>query len=67
MSGAGTALEDGWTPSAHGDSTFLSLPVLLTHMTEVDAETEYECAACGKTFDSEAALERHVHEVGLVD
>ena len=25
------------------------------------------CEACGETFESEAALERHVHDVGLVD
>lgn len=28
---------------------------------------EYVCDACGDQFDSEAALERHIHEVGLVD
>lgn len=27
---------------------------------------EYVCEACGKAFEAEAALERHVHDVGLV-
>lgn len=31
-----------------------------------DAET-YRCESCGRSFDSEAALHRHVHDVGLVD
>ena len=30
-------------------------------------DEEYECGVCGETFESEAALERHVHDVGLVD
>jgi len=67
VSGAETAPGDGWTPSPHGDSTFLSLPVLSTLMAESETEAEYECAACGETFDSERALERHIREVGLVD
>jgi hypothetical protein len=41
--------------------------VLLTHISESVTETECECTACGKAFDSEDALERHVHGVGLVD
>jgi len=32
-----------------------------------DARDRYRCEACEETFDSEAALERHVHGVGLVD
>lgn len=27
----------------------------------------YVCDACGKRFETEEALERHVREVGLVD
>jgi hypothetical protein len=27
----------------------------------------YVCGACGKEFDSREALERHVHDVGIVD
>lgn len=33
---------------------------------DTDAE-EYVCEACGESFESEEALERHVREVGLVD
>lgn len=35
-------------------------------MTERDRD-RYRCEVCGETFESEAALERHVHETGLVD
>ncbi|MFO7927187.1 MAG: C2H2-type zinc finger protein [Natronomonas sp.] len=28
---------------------------------------EYVCEACEKVFESEEALERHVHDIGLVD
>jgi|GEM_PF-2960843 hypothetical protein len=28
---------------------------------------EHVCEACGKAFETESALERHVHNVGLVD
>lgn len=28
---------------------------------------EHRCEACEKSFPTEAALERHVHEIGLVD
>lgn len=28
---------------------------------------EHVCEACGKAFESEAELDRHVHEVGLID
>lgn len=58
---------DGREPSPHGDSTFFCRRVLPTLMIEPVTGTEYECAACGKTFESSEALERHVHEVGLVD
>jgi hypothetical protein len=30
-------------------------------------DAAWVCEACGDSFESEAALERHVHEVGLVD
>ena len=37
-------------------------------MTESDrSDGELVCDACGKSFDSEEALEEHVHEVGLVE
>jgi DNA-directed RNA polymerase subunit RPC12/RpoP len=36
-------------------------------MTESESTDEYVCGACGKSFPTEEALERHVHEVGLVD
>ncbi len=29
--------------------------------------TELRCDVCGQRFESEAALRRHVHDVGLVD
>ena len=29
--------------------------------------TEHICEACGNSFETEAALERHVYDVGLVD
>lgn len=32
-----------------------------------DGSETYTCEACGKTFESEDALERHIHDVGLVD
>ena len=28
---------------------------------------EYVCEICEETFETERALERHIHEVGLVD
>ena len=28
---------------------------------------DHRCAVCGKEFESEEALDRHVHEIGLVD
>ena len=28
---------------------------------------EYVCEACGESFESEEALDRHIREVGLVD
>lgn len=33
----------------------------------VSDDDYYECDACGERFESEAALEEHVREVGLVD
>lgn len=32
-----------------------------------DNDEEHVCEACGESFESEEALERHVREVGLVD
>ncbi len=32
-----------------------------------ESEAEYVCEVCEETFESEAALERHVHDAGLVD
>ncbi len=37
-----------------------------TDMTDA-AHGEFECEACEKQFDSRAALERHLRDVGLVD
>ncbi|WP_201287888.1 C2H2-type zinc finger protein [Salinirussus salinus] len=34
---------------------------------DTDGPGEYVCEVCGKSFESEAELERHVHDVGLVD
>jgi hypothetical protein len=31
------------------------------------SEERHVCAACGRSFASRAALDRHVHEQGLVD
>jgi transposase-like protein len=31
------------------------------------SDQQYVCDICGETFQSERALNRHVHEVGLVD
>lgn len=33
---------------------------------ESDAD-EYVCDTCGERFESSEALEKHVHEVGLVE
>lgn len=30
-------------------------------------EGEFVCEVCGQSFESEEALDRHVHDVGLVD
>ncbi len=30
-------------------------------------DEKHVCGACERTFESAAELERHVHEVGLVD
>jgi hypothetical protein len=40
--------------------------VLCTTVTE-PSTTEFVCEICNETFESERALERHVHDVGLVD
>jgi hypothetical protein len=34
---------------------------------EPNRDGEHVCEACERTFESAAELERHVHEVGLVD
>lgn len=31
------------------------------------SDDEHVCEACGKRFETEEALERHIREVGLVD
>lgn len=36
-------------------------------MSDTSGDGEFVCEACGETFESEAALEDHVHDVGLVD
>jgi hypothetical protein len=37
-------------------------------MTGTDSsDEECVCDVCGETFESERDLDRHVHEVGLVD
>ena len=36
-------------------------------MTEETDDEEHVCEACGKSFESEAALERHIREEGLVE
>jgi DNA-directed RNA polymerase subunit RPC12/RpoP len=33
----------------------------------METATTYRCDACGKEFESREALERHVHDIGLVD
>jgi len=39
----------------------------MTEPESTDEDEEHVCGACGKSFPTEEALERHVHEVGLVD
>ena len=36
-------------------------------MADAEHEGAFVCEACEKRFDSEAALERHLRDVGLVD
>lgn len=36
-------------------------------MPDQDERESYECEACGKSFDSEESLERHVRRVGIVE
>lgn len=36
-------------------------------MADADHDAAFECEACEKQFESEAALDRHLREVGLVD
>ena len=36
-------------------------------MTRTSDDGEYVCDACGESFESEDALDQHVHDVGLVD
>ncbi|MFB6219214.1 MAG: C2H2-type zinc finger protein [Halobacteriaceae archaeon] len=31
-----------------------------------DGDSEYECEACGREFETEAALRDHIRTVGLV-
>ena len=33
----------------------------------MERDDSYRCDACGETFETEAELERHVHDIGLVD
>jgi len=30
-------------------------------------DESYECSVCGEVFDSEEEVDRHVHDVGIVD
>ena len=32
-----------------------------------DTDGEHVCEACEESFETETALERHLHEAGLVD
>lgn len=36
-------------------------------MDDHDDGATHVCEACGDTFESEEALERHIQEVGLID
>jgi len=40
---------------------------LLERMSASDGTDEHRCEVCGERFESGAALDRHVHEAGLVD
>ncbi len=31
------------------------------------SDEEYVCGVCGETFETKRALDRHIHEVGIVD
>jgi hypothetical protein len=48
----------------------ISVPVgrpAVSDTTDPEESGEFACAVCERTFDDEAALDRHVHDVGLVD
>lgn len=36
-------------------------------MSEQAKEETYECEACGKSFDSQESLDRHLRRVGIVE
>lgn len=36
-------------------------------MTDTNETDRHTCTVCGESFGSEAELERHVHDVGIVD
>ena len=36
-------------------------------MNSTTESDSYVCEACERTFESEATLERHVYDIGLVD
>lgn len=40
---------------------------VVSETTDSEGSDEFACAVCERTFEDEAALDRHVHDVGLVD